>query len=130
MSARSRQVVLAIGLTGLLIDAVASHPAFAVNRVTLFKLVTPQKEIVIGLTKTELAAMQAKNAEAVTKVLNDTGELQAWQYETRAGISGVLEEAPIRKIAVSASPATRVESYRTSLTVLPITDEIMIEAIR
>lgn len=130
MSAHSRQVVLAIGLTGLLIDAVASHPAFAVNRVTLFKLVTPQKEIVIGLTKTELAAMQAKTAEAVTKVLNDTGELQAWQYETKAGISGVLEEAPIRKIAVSASPATRVESYRTSLTVLPITDEIMIEAIR
>jgi hypothetical protein len=130
MSARSRQVVLAIGLTGLLIDAVASHPAFAVNRVTLFKLVTPQNEIVIGLTKTELAAMQAKTAEAVTKVLNDTGELQAWQYETKAGISGVLEEAPIRKIAVSAGPATRVESYRTSLTVLPITDEIMIEAIR
>ncbi len=130
MSTRSRQVVLAIGLTGLLIDAVASHPAFAVNRVTLFKLVTPQNEIVIGLTKTELAAMQAKTAEAVTKVLNDTGELQAWQYETKAGISGVLEEAPIRKIAVSAGPAIRVESYRTSLTVLPITDEIMIEAIR
>lgn len=74
--------------------------------------------------------MQAKTAEAVTKVLNDTGELQAWQYETKAGISGVLEEAPIRKIAVSAGPAIRVESYRTSLTVLPITDEIMIEAIR
>ncbi|MGL5164700.1 MAG: hypothetical protein ACRC9K_02290 [Afipia sp.] len=130
MSTRSRQIVLAIGLTGLLIDAVASHPAFAVNRVTLFKLVTPQKEIVIGLTKTELAAMQAKTAEAVTKVLNDTGELQAWQYETKAGISGVLEEAPIRKIAVSAGPDIRVESYRTSLTIRPITDEIMIEAIR
>ncbi len=130
MSTRSRQIVLAIGLTGLLIDAVASHPAFAVNRVTLFKLVTPQNEIVIGLTKTELAAMQAKTAEAVTKVLNDTGELQAWQYETKAGISGVLVEAPIRKISVSAGPSTRIESYRTSLNVLPITDEIMIEAIR
>jgi hypothetical protein len=42
----------------------------------------------------------------------------------------VLEEAPIRKIAVSAGPDIRVESYRTSLNVLPITDEIMIEAIR
>lgn len=130
MSARSRQVVLAIGLTGLLIDAVASHPAFGVNRVTLFKLVTPHNEIVIGLTKTELAAMQANSAEALTKVLNDTGELQAWQYETKAGISGVLEQAPIRKIAVSAGPTTHVESYRTSLTIRPITDEIMIEAIR
>lgn len=130
MSTRSRQIVLAIGLTGLLIDAVASHPAFAVNKVTLFKVVTPQNELVIGLTRTELAVMQAKTAEAVTKVLNDTGELQAWQYETKAGISGTLEEAPIRKISVSASPSTHIESFTTQHKVLPITDEIMIEAIR
>lgn len=39
MSTRSRQTVLAIGLAGLLIDAVSSHPAFAVSRVTLFKVV-------------------------------------------------------------------------------------------
>ena len=130
MSARSRQIVLAVGLTGLLIDAVASHPAFAVNKVTLFKVVTPQNEIVIGLTKAELAQMQGKSAEAVAKTLNDTGELQAWQYETKAGIGGTLEEAPIRKIAVSASPATHIEPYASPNTVLPITDEIMIEAIR
>jgi len=130
MSARSRQVVLAVGLVGLLADAVASHPAFAVNRVTLFKVVTPQKEIVIGLTKAELAAMRGKTAEAVTKSLNDTGELQAWQYETKAGVSGILEEAPIRKIALVADPATRIEPYLTGLTIRPVTDEIMIEAIR
>ncbi|MCR6735650.1 MAG: hypothetical protein NVV83_16915 [Afipia sp.] len=130
MSARSRQIVLAIGLTGLLIDAVASHPSFAVNRVTLFRVVTPQNEIVIGITKAELAAMQGKTAEAVTKVLNDVGELQVWQYETRAGTSGALEEAPIRKVAVAAGPATRIEPYTTARTILPITDEIMIEAIR
>ncbi len=130
MSARSRQIVLAIGLTGLLIDAVASHPAFAVNKVTLFKVVTPQNEIVIGLTKAELAHMQGKTAEAVTKVLNDTGELQAWQYETRAGVSGALEEAPIRKVAVTAGAATRIEPYATKNPIQLITDEIMIEAIR
>ncbi len=73
MSTRSRQIVLAVGLTGLLIDAVASHPAFAVNKVTLFKVITPQNQLVIGLTRTELAAMQTKTAEGVTKVLNDTG---------------------------------------------------------
>lgn len=130
MSARSRQIVLAIGLVGLLADAVASHPAFGVNRVTLFKVVTPQKEIVIGLTKAELATMRGKTAEAVTQSLNDTGELQAWQYETKAGVSGVMEEAPIRKIAVVAGPATRIETYLTGLTIRPVTDEIMIEAIR
>jgi len=130
MSTRSRQIVLAIGLTGLLVDAVASHPAFAVNRVTLFKVVTPQSEIVIGITRAELAQMHGKTAEAVAKTLNDTGELQAWQYETRAGIGGELEEAPIRKVAVEAGPATRIAPYDTARTILPITDEIMIEAIR
>ena len=130
MSARSRQMVLAVGLTGLLIDAIASHPAFAVNKVTLFKVVTPKNELVIGLTKTELKAMQAKTAEGIAKVLNDTGELQAWQYETKAGINGVMQEAPIRKVAVSADPATRIEPYQTANTVLPVSDEIMIEAIR
>jgi hypothetical protein len=130
MSARSRQIVLAIGLVGLLADSVASHPAFAVNSVTLFKLITPKNEIVIGLTKAELAQMHGKTAEAVTKSLNDTGELEVWQYETRAGISGVPEEAPVRKIAVTADRTTRIEPYLTGFTIRPITDEIMIEAIR
>jgi hypothetical protein len=130
MSARSRQVVLAIGLTGLLIDAVASHPAFGVNKVTLFKVVTPQNEIVIGITRAELAEMRGKTAEAVTRALNDAGELQAWQYEPRTGAGGALEEAPIRKVEIAAGPATRIEPYTTAHTVLPITDEIMIEAIR
>jgi hypothetical protein len=44
MSTRSRQTVLAIGLAGLLVDAISSHPAFAVGRVTLFKVVSPQNE--------------------------------------------------------------------------------------
>ena len=130
MSARSRQIVLAIGLTGLLIDAVASHPAFTMNKVTLFKVVTPQNEIVIGLTKAELAHMQGKDAEAVTKALNDAGELQAWQYETRAGSGGEPEEAPVRKVSVEASASTRIAPYATTRAVRPITDEIRIEAIR
>jgi hypothetical protein len=130
MSTRSRQTVLALGLTGLLIEAVVSHPAFAVNKVTLFKVITPKDEIVIGLTKAELAQMQGKTAEAVAKVLNDTGELQVWQYEERTGKNGAAEEAPVRKIAIAADPASRIEPYTTSLAVLPISDEIMIEAIR
>lgn len=130
MSARSRQIVLAIGLTGLLADAVASHPAFTANKVTLFKVVTPQNEIVIGITKAELAHMQGKGVDAVTKALADSGGLQAWQYETKAGIGGVLEEAPVRKVAVEAGPSTRIEPYMTGRPVRLITDEIMIEAIR
>ena len=129
MSARSRQTVLALGLAGLLIEAVASHPAFAVAKVTLFKVITPKDEIVIGLTKAELSQI-GKTAEALAKVLRDNGELQVWQYQERVGTSGTTEEAPVRKISIAADPETRIEAFATPLKILPVSDEIMIEAIR
>ncbi|HEX7789793.1 MAG TPA: hypothetical protein VF467_04620 [Afipia sp.] len=130
MSTRSRQAVLAFGLAGLLIEAVTSHPAFAVGKVTLFKVVSPQKEIVIGLTKAELAQMEGKTPDAVEKALRTSGMLDVWQYGVRRGISGVPEQAPVRKIAISAEPDTHIESYTTPLKVVSIADEIMTEAIQ
>jgi hypothetical protein len=130
MSTRSRQTVLALGLAGLLVDAVVSHPAFAVGKVTLFKVVTPQNQIVIGLTKAELAQMEGKTPDAVERALRTGGMLEVWQYGVRRGISGVPEQAPVRKIAVTAEPDTHIESYTTPLKVVSISDEIMTEAIQ
>jgi len=130
MSTRSRQTVLALGLAGLLVEAVVSHPAFAVGKVTLFKVVTPQNQIVIGLTKAELAQMEGKTPDAVEKALRSSGSLDVWQYGVRRGISGVPEQAPVRKIAISANADTHIESYTTPLKVVSIADEIMTEAIQ
>lgn len=130
MSTRSRQTVLALGLAGLLVEAVVSHPAFAVGRVTLFKVVSPQNEIVIGLTKAELAQMRGQTPDAVEKALHSAGALQVWQYGVRRGVSGVMEQAPVRKIEIAADPATRIESYLSPLKVVSIADEIMTEAIQ
>jgi hypothetical protein len=129
MSARSRQTVLAIGLAGLLVDAISSHPAFAVGRVTLFKVVSPQNEVVIGLTKAELAQMKGKTPDAVEKALRSAGALQVWQYGVRRGVSGEMEQAPLRKIAIADQPETHVEHYTTPLKVVSISDEILTEAI-
>lgn len=128
MSTKSRQIVLAIGLAGLLVDAIASHPAFAVSKVMLFKVVTPQNEIVIGLSRAELAQLDGKTADAVTKALNSAGELQVWQYAARRGDSGELEEAPVRKVTVAADPAVHIELYATRHMIVPISDESMIGA--
>lgn len=130
MSTRSRQTVLALGLAGLLVEAVVSHPAFAVGRVTLFKVVSPQNEIVIGLTKAELAQMPGKTPDAVEKALRSAGALQVWQYGVRRGVSGVMEQAPVRKIEIAADPAIHIESYLSPLKVVSIADEIMTEAIQ
>lgn len=130
MSATSRQTVLAIGLAGLLVEAVASHPAFAVNKVMLFKVTTPQNEVVIGLSKAELAQLDGRTADAVTKALNTAGTLQVWQYAARRGAHGELEEAPVRKIAVTASPATHIEPYTTQRKVVAVSDDSTIRAFR
>lgn len=128
MSTTSRQTVLALGLAGLLIEAIASHPAFAVSKVTLFKVVSPQNEIIIGLSKAELAQLDGRTADAVTKALNTAGTLQVWQYAARRGAHGELEEAPVRKIAVTADPATHIEPYTTQRKVVAISDDGMIRA--
>lgn len=122
MSTRSRQTVLALGLAGLLADAVASHPAFAVSKVTLFKVGTPQNEIVIGLTRTELNKFEDKTPGAVTKALNSAGQLYVWQYASRRGVNGELEEAPVRRVAVTADPDIRIEHYVTQFKIVPVAD--------
>jgi hypothetical protein len=120
MSATSRQTVLAIGLAGLLIDAVASHPTFAPGKVTLFKVVTPDDEIVIGLTRNDLAQIKGKTPDAVQKALASTGRLNAWQYGVRRNGGGELEQAPVRRIEVAASSALHVYAFATQLRVLPV----------
>ncbi|WP_424629427.1 hypothetical protein [Bradyrhizobium sp. SYSU BS000235] len=120
MSTTSRHVVLGLGLAGLLIDAVISHPAFAVNRVTLFKVTTPKQEIVIGLTAKELKQLTGKDAGSVEKALHEKGALDAWQYSTRRGASGEMEQAPVRHIKLASSDDTHVEAFSTKLKVVPI----------
>lgn len=120
MSTTSRQAVLGLGLAGLLIDAVISHPALAVNRVTLFKVTTPKQEIVIGLTAKELKQLTGKDAGAVEKALHENGMLNAWQYSVRRGASGEMEQAPVRQIQLASNDDVHVEAYATKLKVVPI----------
>lgn len=128
MSTRSRQIVLGLGLAGLLIEAVLSHPALAVKKVTLFKVTSPTSEIVIGLTHKDLQQLEGKDADAVEKALTRAGVLNVWEYGQRHGISGEIEEAPLRLVRLELSADIRVEPYQTKLKVIPITEEKMTEA--
>lgn len=130
MSRTSTHIVLGLGLAGLIVEAIVSHPALAVDKVVLFKVVTPQDEIVIGLAKDELAQMPGKNAGGVTRVLSDNGSIQVWQYGVRRGVSGEAEQAPVKKIGLTASTDVHVEPYKTQLRVVPITEERMADVTR
>lgn len=125
MSRTSTNIVLGLGLAGLIVEAIVSHPALAVDKVKLFKVTTPKDQIVIGLTKEEVDALPGKNAAGITKVLGERGSMQVWQYRERRGISGEQEQAPVKTFVLTANTAVQIEPYKTQLRVVPITEEKM-----
>ena len=85
---------------------------------SLFKIISVKDEIVIGLSKDELAQMGGNDAGAVAKALSSKGSLSVWQYATRKAANGDLEQAPRAKIGLIAHDSLRVEPYTTPLKVI------------
>ena len=120
MSPMSTRLLLAIGLAGLIMESVVIQPAFAADKVSLFKVITSKDEIVIGLSGDELAQIEGQNAGGIAKMLVGKGSMSVWQYAVRKADTGDLEQAPLRKIGLIANESLRVEPYASPLKVLPI----------
>ena len=90
-------------------ESVVIQPAFAADKVSLFKVITAKDEIVIGITEDELAQIEGQNAGGVAKMLVAKGSMSAWQYAVRKSAGGDLEQAPLHKIGLIAkdSPPRR-----------------------
>jgi hypothetical protein len=115
----SKRLLLGLGLAGLIMESIVVQPAFAADKVSLFKVITAKDEIVIGLSNGELAQMDG-NAGGVAKALVAKGTLSVWRYAVRKAPSGDLEQAPLHKIGLIATDSLRVEPYATPLKVVPI----------
>ena len=92
----SKRLLCGLGLAALIMESVVIQPAFAADKVSLFKVITARDEIVIGISEGDLAQMEGQNA------------------------GGDLEQAPLHKIGLIATDSLRVEPYATPLKVLPI----------
>ena len=114
-------VGFSLGLAGFILESVMVRPAFAADKISLFKVITAKDEIVIGVTDSELAKMNG-DAGGIAKALVANGSLSVWQYAVRKSGSGDLEQAPLHKIGLIAKDSLRVEPYATPLKVLPIDD--------
>jgi hypothetical protein len=117
----SKRLLLSLGLAGLVMESVVSLPAFAADKVSLFKVITSKDEVVIGLSDAELAQMDG-NAGGIAKMLVAKGSMSVWQYAVHKSASGDLEQAPLHKIGLIAKDSLRVEPYASPLKVLPIED--------
>jgi hypothetical protein len=96
------------------------QPAFAADKVSLFKIITVKDEIVIGIPDDELAQVDGKDAGGIAKMLMAKGTMSVWQYAVHKSATGDLEQAPLRKIGLIASDSLRIEPYVSPLKVLPI----------
>lgn len=116
----SKRLLLGLAAAGLIMESVLSVPAFAADKVSLFKVITAKDEIVIGLSDDDLAQVDGKNASGIAKMLVAKGSISVWQYAVHKSSSGDLEQAPLHKIGLLATDSLRVEPYPTPLKVLPI----------
>ena len=116
----SKRLLLGLGAATLIMESVVIQPAFAADKVSLFKVITAKDEIVIGIAEDDLAQMDGKNAGGIAKMLVAKGSMSVWQYAVHKSASGDLEQAPLRKIGILATDSLRVEPDATPLKVLPI----------
>ena len=116
----SKRLLLGLGAALLIMESVVIQPAFAADKVSLFKIITAKDEIVIGISDDELAQIDGKNAGGIAKMLVSKGSMSVWQYAVHKSATGDLEQAPLHRIGLLATDALRVEPYATPLKVLPI----------
>lgn len=116
----SKRLLLGLGAATLIMESVVIQPAFAADKVSLFKVITAKDEIVIGISDSELAQVDGRNAGGIAKTLVAKGSMTVWQYAVRKSAGGDLEQAPLHKIGLLANDSLRVEPYATPLKVLPI----------
>jgi len=120
MPPTSSRLLLGIGLVGLIMECSVIQPAFAADKVSLFKVITAKDEIVIGLTDDELAQLEGNNAGGIARMLVAKGSMTAWQYAVRKAPSGDLEQAPLRQVGLMSNESLRVEPYASPLKVVPL----------
>jgi hypothetical protein len=116
----SKRLLAGLGLATLIMESVVIQPAFAADKVSLFKVITAKDEIVIGIAEDDLAQVDGRNAGGIAKMLVAKGSMSVWQYAVHKSASGDLEQAPLHRIGILASDSLRVEPYATPLKVLPI----------
>ena len=98
----SKRLLLGLGAATLIMESVVIQPAFAADKVSLFKVITAKDEIVIGITEDELAQIDGKNAGGIAKMLVAKGSMSVWQYAVHKSATGDLEQAPLHRIGLIA----------------------------
>jgi hypothetical protein len=88
--------------------------------VSLFKVVTVKDDIIVGVTREELAKLgTGVPLDVLATELQRRGQLSVWQYGSTRGAQGELVMAPLQRVVILHAGTARIEPYRASLKVVP-----------
>lgn len=87
-------------------------PAAAQTAVTLFQVVGPRGNVLIGVTAQELESWgRGEPVTVVAERLIAAGTITVWQYAVGRAPDGTLQMQPRTRIALLRNDAVRIEPY-------------------
>lgn len=90
------------------------------NGVRLFRVVTMQEDVLVGLTPEELALLgSGPEVERLARRIATEGQLTAWRYVVARGSDGSMRLVARHRVAVLRQDALMVEPYAAALPVSP-----------
>ena len=106
----SKRLLLGLGLAALIMESLVVQPAFAADKVSLFKIITAKDEVEIGLTDEELRSFGAgPDIDVLAKKLADAGQITVWQYAVQRAPDGTTRHAALKRVAIFKADTLRIE---------------------
>lgn len=124
MPARIDAVSMLQGLTlGLLFTAAiarltASPARAAAAGLSLFRVVTMRGDVLIGLTRQDVADPDPDADRLARRIARD-GQVTAWRYAPRRGPDGTTRLAPSGRVCLLRQDVLMLEAHEPTLPVLP-----------
>lgn len=114
---RTTQALAVLGLAAMLAPA---RPTRLAPGAVLFRVVTMQLDLVIGLTEDDLSAMGTGQAvDRVARHIATTGQVSAWRYAALRGPEGDSRWVAGDRVAILRQDALLIEPLATPLPILP-----------
>src|SRR5437773_10974434 len=98
----SKRLLCGLGLATLIMESVGIQPAFAADKVSLFKVIAAKDEIMIGISEGDLAQIEGQNAGSIGRMQVAEGSMSVWRYAVHKSAGGDLEQAPLHIIGLIA----------------------------
>lgn len=113
-----RTFLIGVTLAPALVS-IGAHASAQDREVSLFKIVSAKDDMIVGLTRDELAKFgPGAPLEVFASELQRRGQMAVWQYASTRGPQGELVMSPLQRIIVLYPGTARIEPYTSNLKVM------------